>query len=234
MTTDQLKPGSLGLLSTRAGDGRTMIGHVVVCRAGSGQEESIAIWHLDTEGARTGAWVTPAAEAMTEPETSLRMLSLCKRKAVLAWDLAEAIETLRALEQVADVAPTNWNDCGVTLPELLSEVADTRTSYAKRVAEEKASKKSIADLEWSIDLPDPLPATVEQLEHLARVGNLVAPTESATEALRISRLGGWIVQRWRETTVALGRPYLRDTFGQPTVLAPTWEARLADAYAYQR
>ncbi|RLK55181.1 DUF6218 family protein [Actinokineospora cianjurensis] len=234
MTTDQLKPGPLGLLSTRAGDGRTMIGHVVVCRAGSGQDDSIAVWHLDTEGTRTGAWVNPAAVALTEPETARLVLSLCKRKAVLAWDLAEVVELLRELEQTAGVASTNWGDCGVTLPVLLSEVAGIRASYAKRVAEEKASKKSIADLEWSIDLPDPLPATVEQLEHLARVGNLVAPTESATEALRISRLGGWIVQRWRETTVALGRSYLRETFGQPTVLAPMWEARLADAYAYQR
>ncbi|WP_372470429.1 DUF6218 family protein [Saccharothrix luteola] len=43
-------------------------------------------------------------------------------------------------------------------------------------------------------------------------------------------MGGWVVQRRRETALALGRTYLRAGFGRPTVPAPEREARLADAY----
>ncbi|MFT7837510.1 DUF6218 family protein [Saccharothrix sp. BKS2] len=237
MTTEPLERsslGSLGLLPTRTGDGRTMVGHVIVCRAGSGEDDTIALWHLDTEGLRTGAWVKPAAVALADAGTARSLLGLCERKALLAWGPTGAVTALRALEEVAGVAHTDRGACAVTIPELLAEIAGIRAAFAKRVAEEKAVKKSIVELEWAIDLPDPLPATVEQLERLTGFGELVAPTEAATEALRISRLGGWVVQRWRETAVALGRAYLRATFGQPTVLAPRWESRLADAYAGRR
>ncbi|MEU4768160.1 DUF6218 family protein [Actinosynnema sp. NPDC023794] len=225
--------GSLGLPPTRAGDGRTMIGHVIVRRAGSGHDDAIAVWHLDTEGSRTGAWVKPTAMALTESGTARSLLNLCRQKALLDWDPAEAVKTLGALEEAAGDTRTDWAACAVTIPELLAEVADIRASYAKRVAEEKATKKNIVDLEWAIDLPDPLPSSVDHLERLAGFGELIAPTEAATEALRISRLGGWVVQRWRETALALGRTYLRASFGPPTVLAPKWEARLADAHAHR-
>ncbi|PSL57859.1 hypothetical protein B0I31_10170 [Saccharothrix carnea] len=44
-------------------------------------------------------------------------------------------------------------------------------------------------------------------------------------------MAGWVVRRWRETAGALGRrDYLRTSFGEPAVLAPPWEKRLADAY----
>jgi len=234
MTTKPLEPSSLGLLPTRAGDGRTMVGHVIVCRAGSGQDDTIAIWHLDTEGMRTGAWVKPAATALTEAETARSLLNLCKQKALLAWAPSEAVNTLRALEEVAGVSRTDWSACAVAIPGLLAEVADIRAAYTKRVAEEKAVKKNILDLEWAIDLPTPLPTTIEHFERLTRLRELIAPTAAATEALRIARSGGWVVQRWRETAAALSRAYLRAAFGQPTVLAPKWEARLADAYISQR
>ncbi|MFD0204413.1 MULTISPECIES: DUF6218 family protein [Saccharothrix] len=234
MTAEPLEHSALGLLPTRAADGRTMIGHVIVCRAGAGQDDAIAVWHLDTEGSRTGAWVRPAATALTEPETARSLLDLCKRKALLAWDPAGAVRTLRELEQAAGVPQTDWSACAVAVRDLVAEVADIRAAYAKRVAEEKAGKKNIVDLDWAIALPEPMPATAEDFESFARFGELVAPSAAATEALRISRVGGWVVQRWRETVVALGRPYLRATFGPPTVLAPEWETRLADAYAHQR
>ena len=234
MTTEPLEHSFLGLLPTRAGDGRTMIGHVIVVRAGSGPDDTVAIWHLDTEGTRTGAWVEPAETALTDAGTARTLLTLCKQKALLAWDPVEAIDTLRRLEESAGVPATDWNANALALTDLLAEIADIRAAYTKRVAEEKAVKANIADLKWVIDLPDPLPHTIEDLERFAGTSPLVAPTQAATEALRISRMGGWAVQRWRETAVALGRPYLRVAFGSPTVLAPEWEARLADAYIGQR
>jgi hypothetical protein len=234
MTIEALQHSPLGLLPTRAGDGRTMIGHVIVCRARADEEDAVAIWHLSTEGLKTGAWVTSAAAAFADAETARSLLTRCTQRALLAWDPAEAITTLRALEEVADAPRTDWGACAVAIPDLLVEVADIRAAYTKRVAEEKATKKNIVDLDWPIDLPDPLPNTAEEFQRLARFAQLVAPTAAAAEALRISRLAEWLVQRWRENAVALGRrDYLRATFGQPTVLPPTWETRLADAYARQ-
>ncbi|NUT50454.1 MAG: hypothetical protein HOV94_24575, partial [Saccharothrix sp.] len=78
-----------GVAITRAGDGRAMIGHVVVCRGeGAAGEDAIAVWHVDTGGARTGAWIVPAAEALGEPATARRVLASCRWRAVLAWEPA--------------------------------------------------------------------------------------------------------------------------------------------------
>lgn len=232
---EALQHSPLGLLSTRAGDGRTMLGHVIVCRAGAGEDDAVAVWDLSTEGMRTGAWVKPASAAFTDADTARGILGLCARKALIAWNPGTAIETLRSLEEVAGVPRTDWGACALAIPELLADIAEARAAYAERVAEEKAGKKNIVDLEWATSLPDPVPDTPERLERFARLGDLSAPSPAATEALRTSRLAGWVVQRWRENAVVLGRrDYLRATFGGPTVLPPRWEARLADAYAHQR
>jgi hypothetical protein len=234
MTVEALQHSPLGLLPTRAGDGRTMIGHVIVCRAGADGNDAVAVWHFSTEGLRTGAWVVPAARVFADAEAARSLLTRCTPRALLAWDPAEAITTLRALEDAAGAPRTDWAACAVAIPDALAEVADLRAAYTKRVAEEKATKKNIIDLDWPIGLPDPLPDTPDKLQRLARFGRLAAPTAAATEALRVSRLAEWVVQRWRENAVALGRrDYLRATFGQPTVLPPKWETRLADAYASQ-
>lgn len=231
MTTDaRHDPTSAPL--TRAGDGRTMIGHVVVCRGGGpGDVDALAVWHVDTGGARTGAWIVPVAEAFGDPAAARRLLASCRRRAVLAWDPADPIAILRELERTAAAPPEDWAASAVSIPFAPAEVASVRAACEKRVAEEQGRNKDIEDLEWEVALPDPLPGTPEELHRSTRQAVVVAPTRVATAALVTGRLAGWVVRRWRETAGALGRrDYLRAEFGEPTVLAPEWERRVADAY----
>ncbi|MBW4715591.1 hypothetical protein KZQ38_00335 [Saccharothrix sp. SC076] len=199
-----------------------MIGHVVVVR----RESTLAVWHVDTEGLRTGAWDEPVTDAR-------RVLDRCRKRAVLTWD--GDTTALEELEAAAGVGPTDWAARTCALPDLLAEIGRIRAAYQERIVAEQAVKKNVAPLEWQLGLPDPVPATAAELQELARLDPLPAPTPAATEALLISRLCAWVVQRWRETAVVLGRrDYLRAAFGQPTVLPPGWEAKLADAFAQER
>ncbi len=223
----------LGLLPTRTGDGRTMIGHVVVARAEEPDGQDIlAIWQVDTEGLRTGAWVNPAADDLADAEAARKALARCRKRALLAWNPTDAIRTLNELEQVAEAPTTDWHARVCAIPELLAEIGSIRAAYQERIAQEQAVKKNVAPLEWQLAWPDPLPDSPEGLQQVARFAPLEAPTKAATDALLIGRLAAWVVQRWRETAVVLSRrDYLRSTFGQPTVLPPAWEAKLADAFA---
>ncbi|TQM83735.1 hypothetical protein FHX81_6162 [Saccharothrix saharensis] len=150
---------------------------------------------------------------------------------MLAWDPADPIAILRELERTAGATPGDWAASAVSIPFALAEVASVRAAYEKRVAEERSRNKDVMDLEWDVPLPDPLPGTPEELHRWTRQAVVVAPTRVATAALVTGRLAGWVVRRWRETANALGRrDYLRAEFGEPTVLAPEWERRVADAF----
>ncbi|MBB5954457.1 hypothetical protein FHS29_001027 [Saccharothrix tamanrassetensis] len=206
-----------------------MIGHVVVCRADDG---TLAVWHVDTEGLRTAAWVENAEDVFADGEAARRVLLRCRKRGLLVWEPTGAIATLRELEAVAGIPGTDWEARVCAIPDLLAEIERIRAGYQERVAEEQAVKKNVAPLDWQLELPVPPPATPAELQELARFAPLTAPSAAATEALMIGQLCAWVVQRWRETAVVLGRrDYLRAAFGQPTVLPPAWEARLADAFA---
>ncbi|MET0236145.1 MAG: DUF6218 family protein [Kibdelosporangium sp.] len=220
----------LGLLATRAGDGRTMIGHVIVCR--SQPADTIAIWHVDTEGAKTWAWVTTTGS--TDRAEARLLLAQCKQRAIVGWDPLEAIEILRMLERTAGTNPVDWNACAIAIPDVMAEISRVRVAYQERVVLEQSVKKNVADLDWPSNLEGPLPGTPDELYRVTRFAHFDAPTVAATEALRTARLVEWLVQQWRRTVVAVARrDYLRATFGEPTVLPPLWEARLADAFAKQ-
>ncbi|MCS7479818.1 DUF6218 family protein [Umezawaea endophytica] len=203
------------LLTTRAADGRALIGHVVVCRAGG----EVAVAHLGADGVTTGEWVAPVGESLLER---------CEGRALLAWDAAEAVAVVREWA-LADGA-TDVNLVTVTLSEALTEVAEARAGYAAVVAEKQAARLESGDLRWPVTLPDPLPATLEDLRRRARVVVPSDVSEAVAQARLICGLGEWVVRRWQENAVALSRrEYLRAEFGEPSVLAPRWEERLAGA-----
>jgi hypothetical protein len=205
------------LLPARTTDGRPVIGHVVVCRS-AGQ---VAVAHLGVDGVTTGEWVAPVGESLLEH---------CAGRALLAWDAAEAVAVVREwalADGLTDVSPVT-----VTLSEVLAEVAEARTGYADVVAQQQAARLESGDLRWTVTLPDPLPATLEELRRRAR---FVVPSdvpEAVAQVRLICGLGEWVVRRWQENAVALEkREYLRAKFGEPSLLAPRWEERLADACA---
>ncbi len=213
MTTDT----QLGLLSARAADGRAMIGHVVVCRAGG----EVAVAHLSADGVTTGEWVAPVGESLLEH---------CAGRALLAWDAAEAAAVVR--EWALGEGRNDVSLVTVTLPEVVAEVAEARGGYAEVVAEQQAARLESGDLRWPVTLPDPLPSTLEELRRRARFTVPLGVSEAVAQARLICGLGEWVVRRWQENALALSRrEYLRARFGEPSVLAPRWEERLADACA---
>lgn len=217
---------------TRAHDGRTMIGHVVVAHALAGEPgESVALWHLDTRGASTGAWVTPVRVSDADPVAARRLLQLCLCRSVVAWCPDEATTVLSALADAANVTTADWRGSAIALPDAIQELALTRTACEKRTNDERAVKKHTTSIEWPVDVPDPLPATIEGLLTITRYA--VPPSGPAAEAaLGTSAVVRWSVRRWGETMAAVRRrEYLRRDLGPVRHLPPVWETRLADAYA---
>ncbi|MFD9740133.1 DUF6218 family protein [Umezawaea sp. NPDC059074] len=208
MTTDTLA-GQLTAL-----DGRTMIGHVVVCRAAG----EVAVTHVSVTGETTGEWTAPVGEPLLEH---------CAGRALLAWDAAEALAVVREWELASGRAV---EPVVVTLPEVLGEVAEAREGYAEVVAQQQAAHLESGDLRWPVTLPDPLPATLEELRRRARFVPPTDVSEALAQARLVSGLGEWVVRRWQENAVALERrDYLREKFGEPSALAPRWERLVADA-----
>lgn len=205
-----------GLSATYAADGRAMIGHVVVCRAGG----EVAVAHLGTDGVTTGEWVAPVGESLLEH---------CAGRALLAWDVAEAVAVVREWQSAAGRAEEL---VPVSLSEVLAEVAGARVAYARVVAEQQAAHQESGDLRWLVTLPEPLPATLEDLRRRARFVVPAGVSDAVARAKLICGLGEWVVRRWQENAAVLGRrAYLRAEFGEPSLLHPSWEERLADACA---
>ncbi|HEX6344151.1 DUF6218 family protein [Umezawaea sp.] len=206
-----------GLLPARSADGRTMIGHVVVCRTAG----EVAVAHLGVDGVTTGEWVAPVGESLLEH---------CAGRALLAWDTAEAVAVVR--EWALAEGLTEVNPVTVTLPEVVAEVAGARDAYAAVVAEQQASRLESGDLRWPVTLPDPLPATLEDLRRRARIVVPSDVSEAVAQARLICGLGEWVVRRWQENADVLDRrEHLRAVFGEPSLLAPLWEERVAEAAA---
>ncbi|MPZ83284.1 MAG: hypothetical protein GEV28_23980 [Actinophytocola sp.] len=208
-----------------------MIGHVVVCHGSDSEShESVAVWHVDTNGIGTGAWVMPIT--MSDPDLSIarKLLQLVRQRAIVGWDPTRAVAILTALGEAASLTTPDWSRSTVALPDALGEIGLTRSAYEKRTIDEQLVKSNIVSIEWPVELPEQVPATEDDFWQEC---HLVLPQASpvAQAALRTTMLVSWSVQRWRETMTALGRrDYLKTTFGRQRRLPPRWETRLADAY----
>lgn len=216
----------------RTGDGRTMIGHAVVQR---GQHrdgvDSLAIWHVSTDGVRTGAWVVPSEKAFGDAATAEWMLAILTRHAVLTWD-GDSLDHVEGIEAAAGAQPRPWRQDAVVLPDMLADIASARTRLEAAVDQRREDNKRIVPVTWKAQIPQPVPATAAELRSLAHL-HVPAVASSVTEAaLELAVLTGWAIARWQETlTLAARRRYLRDVLGPATALSPAWETRLANAFA---
>ncbi len=192
---------------TRTTDGRVMIGHVVLARGrGADGADSIAVRQVGTHGATIGAWVAPVAGL-----DASWLAQRCAKRAVVAWDEAGA----RAAGPLSD-PPV------VTLPDAIGQVAEVRRRYAG----------VLGPVLWEVDLPAPVPPTIDELAWHARVPRRRAASPVEQEALLLHELLTWTVERWQETAEAFSRSdRLRRGAARPGALPPAWERRLADAYA---
>lgn len=207
-----------------------MIGHAVVSHGlDDNDRDAIAVWHVDTGGVGTGAWIVPIDLDEPDPEPARRILHLCLRRAVVAWHPAEPVTLLTRLATAAGVAPLPWLDTAIALPEIIGDVATTRLGYEKHTADKLLVNKNIVPLEWPVDLPRHPPSTEDGMWQAVRLA-LPSASPVAQHALMTTMLTKWTFGRWRETMTALSRrQYLQEEFGLPRLLPPTWEARLADS-----
>lgn len=235
MTIEDMPNPGLEPVPTKTTAGRTMIGHVVVCQGrDENYQEAIAVWHVNTVGASVGAWIVPFDLTKPESTAAHAILRLCLQRAVIAWEPAEALSILSALEAAADVPRCPWSESTVALPDMLEDIRLTRFAYEKRAAIERQAKRNIVSIDWPVKLPETLPATAMEFQQLIR---LVLPetNSAAHNTLLTSNLARWTLQRWQETANALKRRrYLQQEFGPPTQLPAIWETRLADAYVRNR
>lgn len=196
-----------------------MIGHVVLHHVVTQQEDVVALWYVDAEGTNTGAWIVPSEEAFADFATARRLVDLCADRLVIGW--APSLDLVHKLEGVAGTSPRRW--ATMAIPDALTEISDIRAACEKRVDEQRAENKAIVPLEWPVDVPDPLPATEEEMHRYAKLQASSFAPDSAAGVLLACRLVRWTVRRWQETAVALERrTYLKDEFGAPGVLPPQW------------
>lgn len=196
-----------------------MIGHLVLRHVVTDDEDVVALWHVNAEGVNTGAWISSADEAFTDRTTARRLLDLCADRLLIGW--APSFDLVAKLEAVAGTSPRRWVQ--LAIPDALAEITDIRTACEKRVAERRAENKAIVPLEWQMDLPDPLPATEEEMHSYAGFRPPSFDPGVAAGVLMACRLVRWTALRWQETAIAIERrSYLKEAFGTPDVLSPQW------------
>ncbi|MGW5052422.1 DUF6218 family protein [Actinokineospora sp. NPDC004072] len=217
--SEEIGPLVARTITTRAVDGRTMVGHVVLCR----DDEFVAVWQVSADGLATGAWVVPVAEAFGEAAGWL--VSCCAQRAVIDVDTRDAVGTLNELRAAAGVGGAQPRV--VSLVDGLAEISAIRTACAEAVAERKQAK----GVEWPVDLPAAAPTDLDGFRELARLPRPRADREIAAEALLRCALVGWVVQRWKETVTAVRRRSYLQELAVPALLPPRWEAVLCDAFA---
>ncbi|MGX7826955.1 DUF6218 family protein [Actinokineospora sp. 24-640] len=221
--TEEIGPLVARTITTRAADGRTMIGHAVLCR----DADSVALWQVSTDGLATGAWVVPAEEAFGEAAAWL--VSCCAQRAVIDVDVEPGLAVLAELREAAGV--TGPAPRSVSLVDAVAEIAAVRAQCEAAVAERKEANKAIQSLEWPLDLPAEAPTDLAGFRELARLPHPRAERAVAAEALSRCAVAGWVVQRWKETvSVMRRRNYLLELIGGPALLPPRWEAVLCEAF----
>jgi hypothetical protein len=205
-----------------------MIGHLVVDHVVTDTEAVVALWHVNADGVNTGAWIVPAEEAFADRSTARRLVDLCADRLLIGW--APSFDLVRKLETVAGSATRRW--VRMAIPDALAEISDIRAACEKRVEEQRAENKAIVPLEWQVDLPDPVPATEEEMHRYAHFRPPSFAPEAAAGVLQTCRLVRWTALRWQETAIAMERrTYLRDAFGVPDALPPQWLSAGTEAMA---
>lgn len=232
MSVDDETAGMPSASPLRTGDGRTMIGHAIIERGHDRDGiDSLAIWHVSTDGLRTGAWVVPSEKAFGDAATAERMLGILLRHAILTCG-GDSLTHVEGIETTAGAQPRPWRQDVVVLPEILAHIAITRTRLEAAVELRRKDNKRILPVAWKANIPQPVPATAAELRSLTQVHVPAVKSPVTHTALELAILTGWAIAQWQETlNVAARRSYLRDVLGPATALPPVWEARLANAFA---
>ncbi|MFI6134159.1 DUF6218 family protein [Micromonospora sp. NPDC051141] len=190
--------------------------------------DALAVWRLSPTGRAGGAWVVRFEEIERDSEQLCQIMGMLQDRCLVDGNEEAPIA---ALARVAEVLPaelvTTLQRSIVTIPELLTEISEHRSTYAAAVEQHKAGTKSkIAPLAWPTEMPE----KADFAQWAARAHSTAASPVAAT-ALALTAAVANTAQLWQDTEQArYRRVYLR-SLGEPQPLPPRWLARLREAVA---
>jgi hypothetical protein len=205
---------------------------VLAVGAGVAEAESVAVWHVGSDGAPTGAWVVPCAEVLADAGSARRLLSSLEGRAITGAspDAVDAwLERLSAAAGPGDRGNW-WKELVFSPVEAFREVVARRRAHEAAVTEERERNKSVTALVWRHDLPDD--ATVADFGELRTLAGIAPPdgTPVVSEALAVARVLSWLVALWAEAEdVKARRPYVRLQHGPLEPLPPGWSTAVRTA-----
>jgi hypothetical protein len=187
--------------------------------------DSVAVWHVNSAGAPTGAWVRPQDEVLDDAGHARELLSLLEQRAITGSSLVMVGEWLERLSSVAglDEPGTWWKDCLFSPVEALQETVVRRGVYEAAVTAERQKNKSIVPLGWRHALPDDV--AVADFAGLRAQAGIAIPDGVAviSDALAVARVLAWLVGVWAETEAVKGRrSYVQAGYGAAEPLPPEW------------
>ncbi|GHJ52893.1 hypothetical protein Nm8I071_22000 [Nonomuraea sp. TT08I-71] len=190
--------------------------------------DALAVWRLSATGRAGGAWVVRFDEIERDPEQLRRIMSMLQDRCLVDWDRDGPMGVLARL---ADVLPaellTALQGNVLTVPELLAEISEHRSTYSAAVEQYRASTKSkIAPLVWPTEMPD----QQDFARWTARAHSTAASPVAAT-ALALTAAVASTAQLWQDTEQARYRRIYLRSLGDPQPLPPRWLARLREAVA---
>lgn len=192
---------------------------------------ALALWHVSPEGTATGSWIIAQEQAFGDADSARRLLVGIERRALTAADLAVVGEIAARLTAAAGLAAGEWWPAQRFSPVgAFAEIVERRAAVEAVIAEARAARRTVADLEWTREIPtDERPRTFDELRLLAGIGVADGPPV-VSSVLTVSRVLAWLVTVWTEIEqVKARRSYVRERLGAPEALPPTWAATVSTA-----
>lgn len=191
-------------------------------------DESTAVWLVDLAGEPCGAWVWPALDSAT----ARRVLSLVDRRALIAIDAANTLESVRAITAAGklQLADETLSSRMCSIPELLAETGQARSDIEEAVKQEaRAGKKKLAPMQW--DRPVPTEPTSDLTALMTQSGIATVEDPRVAGPLDVARLTRWAIRLWTDTEGKRARrSYLRQRFGLAQPLPAVWTKAITGAY----
>jgi hypothetical protein len=205
---------------------------VIALGADDNGAAALALWQVSPEGAPTGAWIVPQAEAFGNEQVARRLLICVDGRAVTGADMDTVCSALGKLAKSAQLEISNewWSVRSYSSVDVFGELVARRAAYERMVEARRQTTKNISPLEWPRDFTlDQLPTDFAGLQILSPLG--IAPGAAAvSEVLTVSRVLRWLVELWSQTEQTRNRrPYLREVPGDPEPLPPSWLAAMRAA-----
>jgi hypothetical protein len=143
-------------------------------------------------------------------------------------DVETAVGRLTA---TADIGAGRWWDQQLFSPiQAFREVVERRQEIEAVVRRTRATRRSVAELEWTRNFHEAAPSdSVEDLRAIA--GVRPGPgTSAGGAAITVARVLRWLVTVWSEIEqVKNRRSYVREGLGDPEALPQSWLAAVRTA-----